>query len=64
MNLFVTTSLQLSEEGANFSSSHIYHSWRAPPQNRLNVFEFDRPHNFFMGQSQAVSEKYALFKRP
>lgn len=35
---FVTTSLQLSEEGANFSSSVIYHAWRASPQNRHNVF--------------------------
>lgn len=36
--LLVTTSLQISGEGANFSSSIIYHAWRASPRNRHNVF--------------------------
>ena len=30
----------------------------------VHMLEFDRPHNFFMGQSEAASEKYALFQGP
>lgn len=37
--LLVTTSLQISGEGANFSSSIIYHAWQASPLNRHTVFK-------------------------